>query len=175
MGSRSPEATRTTRCGCGMCRHARPYAPWQSPEGWTKARACPAVRYHLKGLQESLKTWAIQKYSKEGLEASGLAEEKPRSDAVLMTARGTKSGTSGLGDCWDSADVIPSPRCSGPQIPPTLQSPHVSQDFLSLDHLLSRVPPTLRRSVTECNKKDEGWIDRFETSVNEAQTLATVE
>src|SRR5215218_4179043 len=83
-------------------------------------------------------------------------EKKPQSVAVLPTARRTRSGTSGLGDCWDSADVIPSPRCSGPVIPPTLQSPHMSQEFLSLDHLLSCVLPTLLRFVAECNKKIAG-------------------
>ncbi len=109
---------------------------------------------------ESLNDWG---HSEEGFQPHRRQEEKPRSDVILKTARGTKSGTSGPGDCWDSADVIPSTRRSGPEIPPTLQSPHVSQDFLSLDHLLSRVPFTLRRFVAECNKKDGGWLCRSES------------
>jgi hypothetical protein len=79
--------------------------------------------------------------------------KKPRSVAVMATARRTRSGTSGLGDCWDSADVTLGLRCSGPVIPPTLQSPHMSQELLSLDHLLSCVLATIRQVIAERNKK----------------------
>jgi len=89
---------------------------------------CPASNERVQALEEHPlpKPQGMVRASRDGYRAVGKMYEvrclagvwkRPRSDPVMTTARGTRSGTSGSGDCWDSVGPTPSTRQCGPESP----------------------------------------------------------